>query len=111
MPSEIRYKRGDTEPALEQTLTRNGEPVDLSSADSVRLVADDRNRTIVLDIAAEIVDDAGEVRVEWAAGDLDLPPAEYAAEWVIEFGDRTLTLPPSGFIQFVIEATAIRSTS
>lgn len=98
--SDITFVQGDTAPSISGTLTdADGSPLDLTLADvkfQMRLLDD---RRFMVDATATIVGaDAGTVRYDWAAGDLDTP-GEYQAQWQITFSDNSIqTTTPANTI-------------
>ena len=94
--TDLSYVTGDTAPSIFGTLTTtDGQPFDLSAATvrfQMRLAIDNRYS---VDAPAEIVDaEAGTVRYDWQAGDLD-EPGDYVSRWLITFTDsnKEHTLP------------------
>lgn len=90
---DVRMVQGDTRPELRATLTltRSGEPRDLTGAASVKFQmrkADDRHYTV--NAEAEILDaEAGDVRYVWSANDLRTPGL-YDAQWEITWAEGAI---------------------
>jgi hypothetical protein len=93
LASEITLVQGDTKPDLTATLkdSSSGDPIDLSTASSVRFQmreASDRRYTVN---AAAALSDAsnGKVTYSWGADDLSRPGI-YQAQFEIHWNDATI---------------------
>jgi hypothetical protein len=106
MPFSI--KRSDTLPILEATLMDSKKaPIDLTNATSVKFLWRLQSPTTskVTQADCVIVDRAlGQVEYQWAVNDTKVA-GDYYGEFRIVFsnGDQ-LTVPSSGFAEFVIDA-------
>lgn len=106
MKANIVYKAHDTHPPLEATLKwHDGSAIDLSQAAEVVFTMNDavRRTPIIHRRPVTIVNAAnGLVRVDWQAGDLQIP-GEYDAEFEITFQNgRVLTVPNTGYIRIQV---------
>jgi hypothetical protein len=91
--ADFTIKTGDTYPPLGAVLDDDGTPVDLTAADSVRLILKLESPSTVVEGAAAVTSAAGgAVEYEWAAGDTD-QAGEYQGEWEVTW-DAGST-PPS----------------
>jgi hypothetical protein len=104
-------KQGDTAPALRVTLQRsNGNPVDLSTVDSVEFSLEDGdNEQIIQDDlsgAVSIINASeGLLQYSWEPGDTDII-GQKRAEFTLEFQSGEIeTFPNSGFIIISIQET------
>jgi hypothetical protein len=104
-------KQGDTAPALRVTLQRsNGNPVDLSTVDSVEFSLEDGdNEQIIQDDlsgAVSIINASeGLLQYSWEPGDTDTI-GQKRAEFTLEFQSGEIeTFPNSGFIIISIQET------
>lgn len=88
---DIRLVQGDTRPQLKArlTITRTQQPVDLSSATSVRFqMKQENDRKYTVDAEASIVDAAdGRVAYTWGPNDLRAP-GTYIAQWEITWAEN-----------------------
>jgi len=102
-------KRGDTAPALRATLKRSdGEPVDLSTVDSMEFSLEDGLRGLLiqddLDGSLSIINESeGLVQYSWEPGDTDAI-GQKRAEFTIEFQSGDVeTFPNNGFIVISVQ--------
>lgn len=97
----FRITQGDTSPAILSSLTDDGEPVDLSSADTVRFIMEDKYEQIVVDADnntgnVSIVDAAaGEVEYGFSAADTETV-GTYKAEWEVTYDTGAVETFPTG---------------
>lgn len=85
-------KQGDSAPNIENTLTLEGGPVDLTNADTVEYIAYDKFEKEVLrddnDTGSVSIDDASGGVVTFNVDAGDFPDVGlYEAEWVVNFTD------------------------
>jgi len=107
------FKQGDSAPALETTLRDDdGNPIDLSDANSVTLYVDGGgdNPSLIVNDTATISDaQSGEIKYEWG-NQLGSEPENYRLEYVIDWNDGdTQTIPDRGFETLVISDTTARN--
>ena len=87
MDADYELKRGDTNPPLQTTLTENGDPKDLSSAESVAFAMEGYDSDVAVSGTAQVVNSKeGEVAYHWADGDTDTASL-YFVEWVVTYPD------------------------
>lgn len=77
-------KRGDTFPPLALTVTENALPLDLTAADTVKVIMKTDAGAALVFTAAVADAAAGEIEYEWQAGDTDTS-GEYNLEVEIEW--------------------------
>lgn len=88
-------KKGDTAPALTQTLKQNGVAVDLTNATSVAFRWKKTDSTAVSSATASIVDAAnGIVEYDWKTGDL-AAAGGYEGEFAVTWNDGDIQTFPS----------------
>jgi hypothetical protein len=93
MPDPLYIKSGDTWPPLEATLTDLNGVIDLSAADSVRLVM--KSGTTVVTGACDVVDAvAGVVEYVWAPGDTVIA-GDYESEFEITWNVGEIQTVPN----------------
>ena len=105
MTTEFHIKQNDRIPVLEQTLSDDAGPLDLTGA-SVAFRMRRQGSPSALNLAggASIFDAAGGVvRFAWGVGDTSTPGL-YDAEWVITYAGGSRTVPTSGFVLVVVES-------
>ena len=92
--ADVTYKRGDNAPPITATLSDLDGPIDLSSADAVRLRM--KSDTAIVEAGpVEITDAAnGEIKYEWEADDL-MFAGSYRGEWEITWSDGTIQTVPN----------------
>lgn len=99
MTEPIKVKRGDVGVIFDDTLTSNGEPIDLTDADVMFILRASRGAgPALVDALASVLDaEAGTVRYVSSDGDLDYPGL-YEQEWEVRYdsGDR-FTVPSGGY--------------
>jgi len=96
---DVYMKENDTAPPIEaQFEDDNGDPVDISSNNSVTFKLHDDNE-LIIDAAAVVTDGPnGKVEYNWQDGDLD-EEGEYKAEFELEYSDGTVeTFPNTDYI-------------
>lgn len=99
MRSSVKVKRGDVGVVFADTLTADGEPIDLSEADGVLFVLRPKSGAQeAFSAAAEITEEtAGQVAYTTVAGDLDVA-GFYRQEWEITFSSGArFTVPSDGW--------------
>lgn len=90
--ADLTFYLGDTAPSIFGTLTdpTTGQPFDLTDSTvrfQMRLATDGRYS---VDAVAVVVDeDTGDVRYDWAAGDLSTP-GDFVSHWQITYLDNTV---------------------
>lgn len=95
-------KQNDTLPALEATLKRNGEVIDLSDANSVNFYMKQNNAVKVS--ASAVIDNAAEGKVVyyWQDGDTDVAGG-CIGEFEVSWSDgATETFPNDGYLNILI---------
>lgn len=101
------YKRSDERPPLTMTLTRDGDPIDLTGANDVSLYLNDNSGGLHVSGASVTIDDAeaGDVSYDWSVDELDIAEDSYDAEFVIDWtgNDDPQTVPEEGFLQIEIQ--------
>lgn len=102
MTEPIKVKRGDVGVIFDDTLTSNGDPIDLTDADVVFILRPLRATEPTVDAAAVVLDEeAGTVRYVSADGDLDVAGL-YEQEWEVRYGSGDRFTVPSGGYNHVL---------
>lgn len=100
MAADFSIKKGNTREAIQVTLKRNGDAIDLSgSGVSVKFqMRKISSGTLKVDAEATIVDDVGgEVKYEWKDADVNTTGIYYC-EFIVTYGDGTVeTFPSRGY--------------
>lgn len=95
MEAEIKITQGDTTPPLQSTLTENGQPKDLTSAESVVFEMIQYVGDVTVSGEASIVNaNDGVVAYHWTDGDTDAPGL-YICEWTVTYTDGSQQSFPS----------------
>lgn len=105
-------KAGSLLPAYEDTLTQNGETIDLTEATAIKFRFRNTTGTFSKEGDAEVVDpEAGTVRYDWESGDTD-EIGSYRGNWVVQFaGGIELVIPSESYVEFEIIADADAETN
>ena len=96
-------KKGDTWPPLRATLTVDGEPLDLTTADSVTMIAVGPENTLTATLTVLEPATAGRVEHEWEAGETDEVGTHTVEFKVIWSTGVEETVPNTGMRTFAIE--------
>lgn len=98
MEADYEIKQGDLTPPLDSTLTENGDPKDISSADKVVFTMSQYESDVEVSRKAQIVNASeGSVSFAWEEGDTD-EPGLYFIEWEVVFpGPKTQSFPNSDY--------------
>lgn len=102
--SSFKIKTNDTSPKLNVTLKdASGNLINLTGT-SVRFHMKKYGASsLKVDAAADIVDEEGQVRYSWAAGDTDTA-GSYYGEFEVTYGDSSVeTFPNSGYFTILIK--------
>jgi hypothetical protein len=102
--SDFIIKEGDSDPAIEATLQRDGSAYDLSTAQRVDIVIGALRDPPVIDAQATVTDAAnGVVEYAWQSGDTD-QPGTYRTEWVVTTASGAeATFPDAGYKTVTIQ--------
>lgn len=100
MTNMLELTQHDTVPALSITCTDNGEPVDLTGAESVKIVGAMEGQLLFNDTATGDVD--GVVTRAWAAEDTDTAGTILAQVKVTWPGGGRQSFPPNGPLVVVL---------
>lgn len=94
--ADFAIKRGDEAPALRATLKQGGDPFDLSTIGGVTFHMRRKGRTnlAVSGSATVVTASDGVVEYRWSAGDTDVTPGTYEAEFEVELSNGDLTTFP-----------------
>lgn len=96
-------KQGDTKPDLVVELRRkDGTQPDLATA-TVNFRMRPRRGGITISKVAQKDADLGRARVQWVAGDTDIPGSHLAEFEVVQAGGATETFPNNGYLDVQIE--------
>jgi len=99
------FKEGDLGDELNATLEDDNGAIDLSTANKVEIVMEDRDKTVQLDAEVSITDaSAGKIEYDWSPGDPIETAGVYRAEFRItdNTGD-TETVPNNSYKSIKIE--------
>lgn len=103
MASTFKLKRYDRLPPLDVQLVSDIGPVDLSSAQSVKFLMRDVDKTIVVNSPMTVIDaPSGHVRYLWGSGDTDVIGSYKAEIQVIWSGGLPQTFPASSYFRVKI---------
>jgi hypothetical protein len=104
MEADYEIKKGDLTPPLESTLTENGDPKDLTSAEKVVFTMNLYGSDVEVSREAQIVNASeGSVSFAWQNGDTD-ESGLYFIEWEVIFaGQKTQSFPNSSYDMLYIK--------
>lgn len=99
----MRIKAGDLLPPLVIDVTDNGNPVNMSSATSVHVVAEQGGTALFTDTSPVLDNTAGTVTHAWSAGQTDTPGRIWIEVQVTWPGGKIQSFPPFGSLAVDIE--------